>query len=271
MQGISSVDILKKGIDSIRNEKDLLVREEPLEIRIGLGEEGKREQFSISVTMRTPGNDDELAIGFLYSEGIIKGMEDVLSVHYCTDIKKPEEEGNVIRVELNPGLEVDAKLLSRHFYTTSSCGVCGKSSLEAVSQQCQVKISPLELSNELVLRLPEILRSNQLLFKYTGGIHAAGLFTSKGELLGVMEDIGRHNAVDKLIGASLLKNEIPWKDKILVVSGRAGFELVQKAIVAGVSAFVSVGAPSSLSHDLAQEHGMKLYGFVKKDEFNQYV
>ena len=210
-------------------------------------------------------------LGFLYTEGIIKGIDEVLSFHYCTDVKKPEEEGNVIRVELHPEVKIDLESFSRHFYASSSCGVCGKSSIEAVSTNCRLKINPLTLDPGLVLQLPELLRKEQLLFKYTGGIHAAGLFSREGKLESLMEDIGRHNALDKLVGKSLVRNEIPWDGKILVVSGRAGFELVQKAVMAGTSAFVSVGAPSSLSLELAREHGMKMYGFIKKGEFNEYT
>lgn len=270
MIGISKVDVsvVREG-DHIAS-KDLLVREEPLEIRLGLGPLDMREQFSVSVTMRTPGNDDELTMGFLFSESIIDSVKDINGVHYCTDIKKPEEEGNVVRAELRPEVQVDLEKLNRHFYTSSSCGVCGKSSLEAVEQQARFDITPLSLSDEMILHLPEKLRESQSLFKATGGIHAAGLFSSEGELLDIKEDIGRHNAVDKLIGSSLLKGDIPWTGKILVVSGRGGFELVQKAVLAGVSAFISVGAPSNLSVELARKHGLKLYGFIKKDGFNIY-
>ncbi len=270
MIGISKVGVRVFQNEENRESDDLLVREEPLEIRLGLGPLDAREQYSLSVTMRTPGNDDELAMGFLYSESIISSVRDINGVHYCTDIKKPEEEGNVLRVELRPDIRVDLEKLNRHFYTTSSCGVCGKSSLEAVEQEAKHKIIPFELEPDLVLELPHILREKQTLFKATGGIHAAGLFQKDGALIHLMEDIGRHNAVDKLVGYSLLQEKIPWSENILVVSGRGGFELVQKAVLAGVSAFVSVGAPSNLSVELARKHGLKLYGFIKKDGFNIY-
>jgi len=268
--GISRVklSVVKEGV--LTKSEDLLVREEPLEIRLGLGPRDAREQFSVSVTMRTPGDDENLAIGFLFSESIISSAIDFSGIHYCADINKPEEKGNVIRVELNPEVKVDLEKLNRHFYTSSSCGVCGKTSLEAVDQVARFEITPLDLDEGLVMSLPALLQKNQSLFKATGGIHAAGLFDPEGNLLYLSEDIGRHNAVDKLIGSCLVKNEIPLNNRILVVSGRAGFELIQKAILAGISAFVSVGAPSTLSVELAKKHNLKLYGFVKDEGFNIY-
>jgi FdhD protein len=268
--GISKVQVsvISQGI--LTKNEDLLVREEPLEIRLGLGPKDSREQFSLSVTMRTPGDDEDLAIGFLYSESIIHSAEDFSAILYCSDIKKPEEKGNVIRVELKPEIKVDLEKLNRHFYTSSSCGVCGKSSLEAVEQVARYEIQTLKVDEKLVRSFPSILQKSQSLFKATGGIHAAGLFDAEGNLLSLKEDIGRHNAVDKLIGSCLVKNGIPLKNRILVVSGRAGFELIQKAILAGFSAFVSVGAPSTLSVELARKHNLKLYGFVKAGGFNIY-
>ena len=243
-----------------------------MEIRIGYGHGPDRRQESLSVTMRTPGNDPELATGFLFTEGIISGAADVLSTRFVGTQWDSDMQYNSLLVELAPGLSFDLKQLNRHFYTASSCGVCGKGSIELVrTQTCFFPIAgrPV-LSAATLLAFPERLRSAQPLFSCTGGIHAAGLFDPDGTLLLLREDVGRHNAVDKLIGAALHEGRVPLRDQALMVSGRASFELVQKALMAGISILIAVGAPSSLAVDLAEEYGMTLIGFLRENSFNIY-
>ena len=269
---IAGITLRRYGNGNLSEEKDLLAVEEPLEIRLGYGPKHHREQNRLLVTMRTPGHDEELAMGFLYSEGIIQSAEDVIGVRYCRDIKKPEEEGNVIRMELSPEVEINWEKLDRKFSSTASCGVCGKSSIDAVKTNCQPSLfeENWEVHPEILLGLPEKMQSRQSLFAYTGGIHAAALFSRKGELILMREDVGRHNALDKLIGAALILGLVPLRDYMILVSGRVGFELVQKAAVAGCPMLLAIGAPSSLSVDLARECGMTLLGFLKKNRFNLY-
>ena len=253
---------------SIGDADDLLVTEEPLEIRLGHGPLHDRKETRISVTMRTPGNDDELAIGFLYTEGIIGSIDEVVSIKYCADVK-PEENGNVIRAELQPAFEVDPLRWQRNFYTTSSCGVCGKTSIDAVKVSCGELRSLGEMDPPLITALPDRMKKAQTVFTHTGGIHAAALFDRNGGLLLLREDVGRHNAVDKVIGA-MLRSKIDVHETILLVSGRAGFELVQKCAVAGIPAMAAIGAPSSLAVDLARSTGLTLIGFLRGDRFNVY-
>jgi FdhD protein len=249
---------------------DLLATEEPLEIRIGYGPMGNRHQQSLSVTMRTPGHDFELAVGFLFTEGIIQSYQQVESIKYCEDVGRAEEKDNVVRVELKPDVEIDFKKLQRNFYTTSSCGVCGKSSISAVTQRCPVIPVSWRATPEVIHSLPGALLNAQHVFEHTGGLHASGLFTREGKLQLLREDIGRHNALDKVIGAMLVKNEIPLTHFILLVSGRASFELVQKAAMAGIPVLAAVGAPSSLAVQLAADCGITLLGFVRNNRFNVY-
>jgi FdhD protein len=222
--------------------------------------------------MRTPGKDQELAVGFLYTEGIIGSREDVASVGPCGP---PAPNGLIIvlRVELAPGVAVDLDRLERHFYTSSSCGVCGKSSIEAVAVQSRhdLHASAFRIGAEALGGLPEALRAEQSVFEQTGGLHASGLFDSTGRILLVREDVGRHNALDKLIGNRLMADAVPLDDFGVVVSGRASFELVQKAMMAGCAFLAAVGAPSSLAVELAAEFGMTLVGFLKRDRFNIYT
>lgn len=246
-----------------RHHADLLAVEEPLEIR--LGHVGRRDQRVVSVTMRTPGHDTELAAGFLFTEGILADPRQILTIRPCCS-------NRVVRVALRPEVEVDLKRLDRHFYTASSCGVCGKTSLEAVRVQVAQR-SPSgrpQLDGAMIHRLPERLRAAQAVFDRTGGLHAAALFDPSGTLLALREDVGRHNAVDKLIGAEFLAGRVPLVDRLLLVSGRASFELVQKAAVAGIPVLAAVGAPSSLAVELAQDQGMTVLGFVRHDRFNVY-
>jgi FdhD protein len=251
---------------------DELAVEEPLEIRLGYSDAGRRVQRSISITMRTPGEDAELAAGFLLGEGIIRGPRGIASVRPCGPAVGPLKVQNVIHVELHADIVVDMKRLARHFYTTSSCGVCGKTSLEAlqVGPASDFRVAEPIVSVETVHRLPLKLREAQAVFDHTGGLHGAGLFNADGVLLGLREDVGRHNAVDKLIGSELLAARVPLADKVILVSGRASFELMQKALMAGIPILVAVGAPSSLAVELARRFKMTLIGFARAGRFNVY-
>jgi FdhD protein len=255
---------------------DQLAIEEPLEIRLEYGPHSTRAtqagriKRSISITMRTPGYDFELAAGFLFTEGIVRRAEDIEKMGYCG--VQDGAVSNVVRVELAPEVQVDMDRLSRHFYTSSSCGVCGKSSIEALKIQSPFPEADLDtrFPARRIQELPEILRKSQVLFDTTGGLHASALFSQQGDPLIVREDVGRHNALDKLVGHALLGGLLPLKGYALLVSGRASFELIQKAAMAGVSVFAAVGAPSSLAVELANQSTMTLLGFVKSDRFNIY-
>jgi FdhD protein len=273
--GNAEFEIQRVSADAFQeNCQDLLAVEEPLEIRLGVFENGKTVHKSVSVTMRTPGNDDELAIGFLFTEGIIKRREDVLSVMNCGGkTSKNNHSGNAVRVNLSKDARVDFEKLSRNFYTTSSCGVCGKSSLEFLAAESEAFENELfpQISAAVIHDLPEKLRNAQNVFEQTGGLHAAALFDAGGNLINLREDVGRHNAVDKLVGGQFLSGEIPLEDKILMLSGRASFELVQKALMARIPVIAAVGAPSSLAASAAREFKMTLCGFVRDGRFNVYA
>ena len=253
---------------------DALAVEEPLLIELAHDRDGgARVTESVTVTMRTPGHDVELALGFLYSEGIVADAGEVAAL----GDEPPTDAGargcNTVRVELRPGVPVDVRRLERHFYTGSSCGVCGKTSLEALAAAREVRIPPGRpvVSAETVHQLPVTLREAQAVFDRTGGLHAAALFDVEGHLVALREDVGRHNAVDKLIGAQLLAGAVPLSDYLLLVSGRASFELMQKALAAGVPILAAVGAPSSLAADTARAYGATLLGFVRQQRFNVYA
>ena len=257
-------------------EYDSLATEEPLEIRVGFVANNRPTHKSVSITMRTPNRetaeDFELAVGFLFTENIITSAAQIAKVDYCGKPAKDSTFRNTVRVDLADGVEIDWQRLERHFYTSSSCGVCGKTSIAALEVGvCGLKnLEQPRFDAELIHRLPQILRRAQNTFDKTGGLHAAALFDSAGELRILREDVGRHNAVDKLIGAQLLKNQMPLDDYLLLVSGRASFELVQKALMANIPILAAVGAPSSLAVELAQNFGMTLLGFVRDDRFNIY-
>jgi FdhD protein len=245
----------------------LLAVEEPLEIRLGFAGPERWTTRSLSVTMRTPGHDVELAAGFLFTEGVICSQADIAKIE-----ESPRPEANIIRVDLMPEVRFHPRLMERNFYTTSSCGVCGKASLEAVAAQgCEcLPHDSLLVSATAIHRLPAALQEVQNVFNQTGGLHAACLFSAEGELIAMREDVGRHNALDKLIGASLLAGKVPLSQSMLLVSGRASFELVQKAIRGGIPLLAAVGAPSSLAVELAREFDMTLLGFVRHQRFNIY-
>jgi FdhD protein len=266
---ILTVPVQKVEGDSSAPFQDLLAVEEPLEIRLG--------SKSISITMRTPGNDFELAAGFLFSEGILHHASQIREIHWSHQPNgNPRQLGNSVTVELNPGVEVDLDRLERHFYTTSSCGVCGKASIEAIQTQMQMQGCPVLPRNSPVVAssvihlLPEALRRAQPVFERTGGLHAAALFSPDGTLQLLREDVGRHNALDKLIGAEMLASHTPLSNHLLFMSSRASFELVQKAIMAGIPILAAVGAPSSLAVETAQRFNLTLLGFVRDSRFNIY-
>ena len=249
---------------------DLLAVEEPLEIRLQYGPESDRSEQTLSITMRTPGNDEELTAGFLWTEGLVRSAKDILSIRHCL---KEENPGNVVRASIRPTAKIDIDKLSRHFYTSSSCGVCGKTSMEAVTQSSnfQPPSGTPKVSKDKLYELPQTLREQQLIFEHTGGLHASGLFDANGKLVLSREDVGRHNALDKLIGSLLLNDKLPLDDYVLLVSGRASFELVQKAYMAGIPILAAVGAPSSLAVELARKTGMTLIGFLRNNKFNLYT
>ena len=249
----------------VRSERaDTLAAEEPLEIRVA-GPDGVMHQ--VAVTMRTPGGDFELAVGFLFTEGLIAPRE-VRRVAYCDDLDDEDQRYNVVSVTLDRPF--DPELLRRNFYATSSCGVCGKAALDDIEVRCApVGLGP-EVSVDTVLGLPGRLRTAQKVFDRTGGLHAAGLFTAEGEPVSVREDVGRHNAVDKVVGEQLLAGGLPASERILQVSGRLSFEIVQKAAVAGVPIVSAVSAPSSLAVEAAERFQMTLVGFVREGRCNVY-
>lgn len=229
--------------------------------------------------MRTPGNDGELAAGFLFTEGILSSPDQIKQIRHCgLKIGKGTSaldrsaalNSNTIRVDLEREIDIDLKRLERNFYTTSSCGVCGKSSIDALRTGVKPLDDNLKIARETINELPDILRASQSVFEKTGGLHASALFTTDGALDIVREDVGRHNALDKVIGAKFLANDLPLSDRVLLVSGRASFELVQKTLMAGIPVLAAVGAPSSLAVELAAEYGMTLVGFVRDGRFNIY-
>ncbi|MBS0182469.1 MAG: formate dehydrogenase accessory sulfurtransferase FdhD [Nitrospira sp.] len=241
--------------------EDYLVGEQPLEIRIGTS--------PINVTMRTPGQDLELAAGFLLTEGVITSAEQIAGLHQVTT---GNHKRNVVRVDLVRGVRANPATLQRNFLTSSSCGLCGKASIDAVRVRDIVRPNPdLRVSPEVLCILPEALRSSQALFGRTGGLHAAGLFDTTGKLIALREDVGRHNALDKLIGWALLEQRLPLDDSILLVSGRGSFEIVQKALVAGLPVVACVSAPSSLAVQLAWEFNLTLVGFLRGKRFVVYT
>jgi FdhD protein len=265
--------------------RDCLAAEEPLEIQLDYGPLGQRAVKSVSVTMRTPGDDLELAAGFLFTEGVIKEASDIQDFVYEPQsrprpLREDSEEKsvlpylparNTLRVHLDPGVTVNLATLERNFYTTSSCGVCGKASLLALQSVCPPRAkNRILVRKETIYRLPALLRKTQEVFDQTGGLHAAGLFDAEGTLLSVREDVGRHNAVDKLMGAAFLADQIPLRDKLLLLSGRASFELLQKAVMGSISMVVSIGAPSSLAVQVARHFDVVLIGFLRDDHFNVY-
>jgi FdhD protein len=286
--GAAKVVVRRFAESSSADVPDSVAVEEPLEIRIVYGARDTRDTKSISVTMRTPGNDAELAVGFLLTEGVIRDADEIDSIasgsfdpdNVNNDGSGAQPQGflrtkrsapNVVTVELLAHVEVNAAALQRNFYTTSSCGVCGKASLLALRA-----IFPPRAANTLTIeadalhRMPAILRTSQGVFQQTGGLHAAALFDCHGDLDSMREDVGRHNALDKLVGAAAISGRLPLRNRVLLLSGRASFELLQKAVMAGIPMVAAVGAPSSLAVEVAEDFDVTLIGFLREDHFNAY-
>jgi FdhD protein len=263
----SRVRVVEDG--KMRIRPDTLATEEPMEIRLLAG--GATQ--TVAVTMRTPGADFELAAGFLYGEGIVKSTDDIARISYCVDSDlDAAQQYNIVNVELRGGREYDLRPLERHFYTSSACGVCGKASLEQLELRgCPVVGPGPEISAETIYSLPGKLREAQGLFDATGGLHAAALFDEEGNLIALREDVGRHNATDKLVGWALLEGKLPLSGHIVMVSGRSSFEILQKCLTAGVPFVCAISAPSSLAVDVAREFGMTLVGFLRGERFNVYA
>jgi len=249
-----------------KSERDVLAVEEPLEIRLV----HRGQTHRVAVTMRTPGEDFEMVAGFLFCEGIIQSKDDVREIRYCVDAL--EQLYNIVTVELRDGLEFDPERLQRNFFTTSACGICGKVSLESLEMQgCQpLPFGEPHLAQALIPQLDGELRRAQQLFSKTGGLHAAALFDLQGKLQALHEDVGRHNALDKLIGTRFLAGKLPLSQHVLMLSGRTSFELMQKSLMAQIPIVISVGAPSSLAAELAQTFNITLIGFARGDSFNVY-
>lgn len=263
----SEVQIVAVDGAAARTRFDRVATEEPLEIRLQAGLETR----SLAITMRTPGNDFELAAGFLYSEGVVARWSDVANITYCVDPGVPQQY-NTVNVELAARALPALDRLERHFTITSACGVCGKGSIEAMrARGLRAVRSEVSAEAAKLLALPDRLRKAQGVFERTGGLHAAALFDASGELVAAREDVGRHNAMDKLIGWAFLQRRLPLGRGILLVSGRASYELVQKAVAAGAPMLCAVSAPSSLAVDLAREFGVTLLGFLRGSRFNVYA
>ncbi|MDO3641210.1 formate dehydrogenase accessory sulfurtransferase FdhD [Mucilaginibacter sp. L3T2-6] len=270
---VINVPVTKVNNADCLETSDALAIEEPMEIRLEYKVDDELKNQSVSVTMRTPGNDAELAAGFLFTEGIVGSAGDIANIDHCF-IACAENKENVIQVKLKEGIAPDLKNTGRNFYTTSSCGVCGKGSIDAIRTVGSFIVQNEDLisaDSELLYTLPDILLGHQRIFGETGGLHASALFSLDGELLLVREDVGRHNALDKLIGAALKQGILPLDNHILLLSGRASFELVQKAVMAGIKIIAAVGAPSSLAVELAAEFNVTLAGFLRNRRFNIYT
>ena len=262
------VPILRYNDGTSVQAQDVVAVEEPLEIRLRYTHQRQTITKSISVTMRTPGQDQELAVGFLFTEGIISGISDVTSVELAGG-----KTGNVLIVTISSDISDRVNKLDRHFYTSSSCGVCGKASIEAIETVCHLHDTKdsISIDASVLYQLPNVLRAQQEVFDRTGGLHGCALFSVNGELIESMEDVGRHNALDKLIGHFLNKGKVPMSDNILLLSGRASFELVQKSVMAGIKVIASVGAPSSLAVQTADAFGITLIGFLRDGKANIYT
>lgn len=270
---VAALRILKVTQGGSEHVEDLVATEEPLALKLGYSTPLGREQRELAVTMRTPGNDFDLALGFLFTEGIITSKEDVLSIRHCSGSEAQGHEGNLLKIELSETLSLPGHIFQRQSFISSSCGVCGKASIAAVRVHAPAPggADTLRIDASLLNALPGTVSVQQRVFGATGGLHAAALFDSTGSLLGLREDVGRHNAVDKLVGHALAQGWLPLREHILFLSGRASFELLQKAALAGVRVVCSVGAPSSLAVECAQEFGITLAGFLRENRFNLYA
>jgi FdhD protein len=282
---VRPVEIFRVKRDEISMLQDAVAVEEPLEIQLVYGPADDRKVKSISITMRTPGNDDELAAGFLMTEGVVRDATHITSIGTPSAATTALRNGagarqvalptglrsQVIRVELSPEVEVSMSTLERNFYTTSSCGVCGKASLMALRTLCPLpQRDNFMIRSDILSTLPQQLQKAQEAFNKTGGLHAASLFTADGQLHSVREDVGRHNAVDKLLGEAFLEDLVPLRNHLLLLSGRASFELLQKAVMGGIPMVAAIGAPSSLAIEVAREFSITIVGFLRLESFNVY-
>jgi len=269
----SKYKVLKFKKNKFENTNDLISIEEPLEISIKYKDQDKWSTISLSITMRTPGHDEDLVRGFLFNEQIIQNLNEIKEIEIIGNKVGQYNIQNKILITLNNSKNINISKIKRDFLTNSSCGVCGKSSLDALEFTKKEKVSNIEpkLSKETIIRSPSILRDNQSEFSKTGGIHASGLFSSDGKLISLREDVGRHNALDKMIGNALYKNQIYPQNQFITCSGRLNFELVQKVLMTNIGLMIGVGAPTSLAIDLANRFDMTLIGFVKEDSFNIYT
>ena len=269
----SKYKVLKFNSNKFDNVEDLISIEEPLEISIKFKRDDKWEDQNLSITMRTPGNDKDLVRGFLFNEQIIENINDIDSIESYGDKVGQYNIQNKILATLNNSKNINISKIKRDFLTNSSCGVCGKSSLDALEiiKKEKTDSSEPKITKDIIVHSPNILKTNQSEFSKTGGIHASGLFNSKGELICLREDVGRHNALDKLIGNAMINDQIKPKNQFITCSGRLNFELVQKVLMTNIGIMIGVGAPTSLAIDLANKFDMTLIGFVKKDSFNVYT
>lgn len=282
---VRSVEIARMTHGETGTTQDAVAVEEPLEIQLVYGAVDDRKTKSVSITMRTPGNDEELAAGFLMTEGVLRDMTHIAAIGVPTTAETAASRSTdpakmsvptgmrsqTIRVELLPEVEVSMSTLERNFYTTSSCGVCGKASLLALRTLCPLpQQDNFQIRSEVLCSLPQQIQTAQVAFKKTGGLHAASLFTAEGSLHSLREDVGRHNALDKLLGEAFLEDAVPLRDYVLLLSGRASFELLQKAVMGGIPMVAAIGAPSSLAIEVAREFSITLVGFLRPDSFNIY-
>jgi FdhD protein len=282
---VRSAEILRVTHGETGILQDAVAVEEPLEIQLVYGAADDRKIKSISITMRTPGNDEELAAGFLMTEGVLRDMTHIEAIGAPTAaetaVSRPVGSGKLsvptgmrsqtIRVELSPEVEVSMSTLERNFYTTSSCGVCGKASLLALRTLCPLPLQDnFQIRSDVLCSLPQQIQTAQVAFRKTGGLHAASLFTADGDLRSLREDVGRHNALDKLLGEAFLDDAVPLRDSVLLLSGRASFELLQKAVMGGIPMVAAIGAPSSLAIEVAKEFSITLVGFLRPESFNIY-
>jgi FdhD protein len=274
MQQTQTINVHRIRQNVVSEVIDTVVVEEPLELILVFGESAKRQRKSLSVTMRTPtGHDFELALGFLFTEGIITNISQIASMRYVANQNFDNSlQTNVLQIDLHAKTVFEIEKLQRHFYTSSSCGICGKASIDLVTQQFLtiLQVDFPKILPSILQQLPQKLRNAQNIFDTTGGIHAAALFDTEGNLLALREDVGRHNALDKLVGFSLKQDLVPLREKILLLSGRVSFELVQKAVLAGIPIIAAIGAPSSLAIELATENNITLIGFLREDKMNVY-
>ena len=269
----SKYKVLKYSSNNFKDVDDLVSIEEPLEISLKYKEKDNWVEQTLSITMRTPGNDEDLVRGFLFNEQIVKSLNDIDSIESYGDKVGQYKIQNKILATLNNSENINISKIKRDFLTNSSCGVCGKSSLDALEiiKTTKTNASEPKISKDVIIQSPDILREGQSEFSKTGGIHASGLFNSDGKLIALREDVGRHNALDKLIGCALEKNQFDPKDQFITCSGRLNFELVQKVLMTDIGIMIGVGAPTSLAIDLANKFDITLIGFVKRDSFNIYT